>query len=512
MKVLELIKNGLYKQAELLLKSKPNKDALDFSYLATIYLEQNILNQEVADYINTALKLRPNLVEGLIAKSVFFLKCNDNKNAQKIAEQILNLNSNNLEAIFILCRLNFWKNNLDIAQELAQQILSNAPEHSEANAYMAKILISKNQNNITEASVYINKAITTKPFSIINQNILLEIVYLTNKHDDNLIKTLKQLEPKIFFFESNPKFLYYSLYKLYKDLNLYDKSSDMLIKANLLSRQNNNFDENLIEQLHQKVKNIFNQNFINFYQENHNQDIAQIKPIFIVGMPRSGTTLIEQILTTNSQIYGTQEYIQFFKKFQFQLETQINQLNFTLLAQQYEATVKDFMQKNKSDNYVNIIVDKYLDNYLWIGLIVLTFPRAKIINCQRHPLDTCLACFERNFIDIPWSYSLSEIANQYNRYRDLMNHWHTLLPNTILDVQYENIVLNTEAEIQRILEYCDLTWNEDYLKFYNQKRNVNTSSKYQVSKPIYQNSINKWKNYPKLTTPLRQIIKKEYLN
>ena len=143
--------------------------------------------------------------------------------------------------------------------------------------------------------------------------------------------------------------------------------------------------------------------------------------------------------------------------------------------------------------------DKYPENFFWLGFIKLILPKSKIIHCYRNSKDNCLSLFKNHFPTgkMDYTYKLSNIVEYYNLYYELMNHWLEVLPNFTFDIKYENLIINTESEIRKLLEFCKLSWNNKCLNFHDNKRIVKTASDVQARNKIYTSSVDSWKNYEK---------------
>jgi hypothetical protein len=152
-------------------------------------------------------------------------------------------------------------------------------------------------------------------------------------------------------------------------------------------------------------------------------------------------------------------------------------------------------------------IDKMPNNFAHIGFIKTILPNAKIINAKRHPLDSCVSSFKQLFYKgQSWSYDLFEIGEYYLEYERLMKHWHEVYPNDIYDIQYEKLIEDQEEETKKLIDYCGLDWEEECLKFYENKRSVNTASSEQVRQPIYKGAMFAWKNYESELGPLIEIL------
>ena len=221
-------------------------------------------------------------------------------------------------------------------------------------------------------------------------------------------------------------------------------------------------------------------------------------------MPRSGTTLLEQILASHSKVFGADEVL-FIPKL---INKYFNQNNINLFLQGKFNFEKSNLKK-MGEEYIMLMnalsknskrtTDKLPANFLNIGLIKLILPKSKIIHCYRNPKDNIFSIFKNHFPGnkITFASDLRETVAYYNLYSDLMKFWNNLLPDFVLNIKYENLINNTEHEVRRILNFCDLDWENSCLKFYDTKRPVKSASDTQVRNKIYTSSINLWKKYEK---------------
>ena len=227
-------------------------------------------------------------------------------------------------------------------------------------------------------------------------------------------------------------------------------------------------------------------------------------------MPRSGTSLIEQVIASHSKVHGAGETNTLYKILNkyFINDGRLLELN-NLDNKIFNDAGKEYvtLMKNKSRNK-KFIIDKLPINFRWIGLINIILPEAKIINCTRNPYDTCLSIFE-NFFHIrgnEYTFNLKEIANYYNLYSDLLNYWKKIIHKNFFEINYEEFIYNQKNNTKKLLEYCSLAWEDQCMNFHLTKRTVRTSSDNQVRQKIYTQSINKWKKYKDDLNDLMKII------
>ncbi|MBF0193474.1 MAG: sulfotransferase [Magnetococcales bacterium] len=236
-------------------------------------------------------------------------------------------------------------------------------------------------------------------------------------------------------------------------------------------------------------------------------------PIFILGMPRSGTTLVEQIIASHSQVYGAGEGMGLWHltdELALLTKTregfpegvrEIEQNSWHDLALAYEGGLRE-----KSADALHI-TDKMPHNFLNVGLIHLMFPNAVIIHCKREAIDTCLSIYMQNFTGHhPYSYDLTELGEYYQLYHGLMGHWQNVLPNRMLEVQYEQMVEKPEQTAKKIIATCGLTWEDGCMDFHKSNRAVHTASLVQVRKPIYKSAVSRWKKYEAQLKPLIEAL------
>ena len=293
--------------------------------------------------------------------------------------------------------------------------------------------------------------------------------------------------------------LHFSIAKAYEDINNINKSYENLILGNNLKKTSTNFKIELEIKLFNDIKKIFSKiDLTNISKNNQsNQNI-----IFILGMPRSGTTLTEQIISSHSQVYGSGElpYLskiisdEFIENSELSMSKLLSNFNnyssSNQISDKYFSYLKNYKIKQK------FITDKAPLNFRWLGLIKIFFPSAKIIHCSRMPKDNCLSLYKNIFEgNLNFCYDEKDLGTYYNIYSNLMKFWKETFPNGFLDVPYESLIRDKDTQIKKIINYCDLDWEEQCLSFNKNKNPIKTVSLAQARSPIYNSSVESYKKF-----------------
>ncbi|HVC28395.1 MAG TPA: sulfotransferase [Gammaproteobacteria bacterium] len=305
--------------------------------------------------------------------------------------------------------------------------------------------------------------------------------------------------------------LQFTLGKVCDDRSEFSQAFEHYLHANRLKRAALEYDENR--------QRIFFQNFIRYFnsallEKNGDAGTNIELPVFIVGMSRSGTTLVEQILASHPKVHGAGELHLLRRCLRVELGptdrddelpaklAELDGPRFRRIGERYCAELAQL-----APDAVRI-TDKLPGNMALVGLIHIAFPSAKIIHCVRDPLDTCVSCFSKLFTTgHAFSYELGELGRFYRLYEELMQHWHTLLPTgRMLEVRYENVIMDFENQARRLVDFCGLPWDEACLRFHEHRRTVKTASLAQVRQPIYASSVGRWRRYAQYLEPLRQAL------
>ena len=362
---------------------------------------------------------------------------------------------------------------------------------------------------LEEAAASYEKAIYYKPeFASAHLNLSALKEYTP---DDPQLEAMERLLADTRLSESARTELYFAVAKSYEDLGQYDRSFEYLGEGNRLRKKELRYNIADDRKLFASIKRLASAG--TSVPDVESDKTASIEPLFVVGMMRSGTSLVEQILATHTQVHGAGE-----------LET-INQLVTPLFTDsldksglEAEASLPIVDWSSVRSTYLGalealevderIITDKMPLNFRWIGIILSAFPESKIIHLKRDPMATCWSIYKHYFSSSGngYAYDLGDLAEYYKLYADLMAFWHERYPNAIYDVRYEHLTENQEEETHRLLEFCNLEWQEECLNFHKTKRLVKTISATQVRREMYRGSSEAWKKFERHLQPLGKAL------
>ena len=310
--------------------------------------------------------------------------------------------------------------------------------------------------------------------------------------------------------EPRANFLF-ALGKAFEDRGDYAGAFEHYRAGNELRRQRESYDPVTTLDTHDALVRVFTREF---FQEHEGLGAKSNEPIFIVGLPRSGSTLIEQILASHSTVEGTHELPELSRVARSTggeryAGKAYPESMLALGPDDYAELGNDYLARaaRHRDNSQGRFTDKLPNNFAHVGFAQLVLPNASIVNARRHPLDSCVGSYKQLFArGQPFTYDLYEIGEFYLEYQRMMDHWHDVLPGKVLDVQYEDVVGNLEPEVRRLLEHCGLEFEEACLRFYETERAVKTASSEQVRQPIYSGSVQAWRRFEEYLDPLIEVL------
>ena len=307
-------------------------------------------------------------------------------------------------------------------------------------------------------------------------------------------------------------YLNFALGKAYEDRHDFETSFHYYARGNRLKKAQSSYDAG------QMTADLAAQREVctaDLFERRHGTGFDAPDPIFIVGLPRAGSTLLEQILSSHSQVDGTLELPNILSLSQ-RLRRRARQGTASaypqLLAELADEELEEFGRKFIEDTRIHrqdapFFIDKMPNNFRHIGLIHLILPNAKIIDARRHPMACCFSGFKQLFAEgQEFSYDLEDLGAYYRDYVELMDHWDAVLPGMVLRVQYEDVVNDTAGQVERILDYCDLPHEDACVRFYETKRSVRTPSSEQVRQPIFTSGLEQWRNFEAWLEPLKSAL------
>jgi len=420
--------------------------------------------------------------------------------AKKLYQQILTKEPNNAHAIHFLGLLASEENQLDIAKQNLETAIrlqpNNAIFHHNTAGFLSRI------GDIEHAISHFKQAINLKPDYAEAYQGLTECTQF--KGDTNLIDQINRQLNRNALSDLQANYMHFAVAKIHADSQNYDQAFHHYLLGNKLKHAKFNPDT-----YHQQIADQINTFTSELIYKRKEWGLYSHTPIFILGMPRSGTTLVEQILASHSSVYGAGELsdIADISRALMDKTRSNNSYPLCIPALTHLDIISLGIQYNsrllKLSSGTERVINKHPLNFRHIGLILSMFPNARIIHTARDPLDTCLSCFFQNFSKgQEYSFDLENLGEFYNGYRKLMTHWKSVYPDKIFDIEYEDIVSNQEKITRKLVQFCNLPWEDNCLSHHKTERPVATASKYQVRQPIYKSSIKRWKHYEKHLQPL----------
>ena len=493
-----------HKKIKLLMKQFPNIPIL-YNLFGLILTKLEKTQESIGAY-KTALRLNPKMA---IAHN------NLGNIYYRILNEITTAKENSEKAITIDPRFAIAFNNLgNLYRDLNQSDQSincfKKAIELEPKLYVAYKNLGTTYSSAGDFKTSINffhKAMEIEP-NFLEPHREISLLTKYEKNNEHLVKMEKLFENSN-LKDDNKMHLAMALGKAYEDIKQYKKSFEKYHLGNSLKRKSFKYDIKSDEKIFETIKSNFGKKL---FEKFNDTGYKKFSPIFIVGMPRSGTTLIEQILSSHPNVYGAGELTiiqrvitNFSDRKPLKFFEGIEGLNQHILYEMGESYEKITRSSFKFDKF---LTDKLPHNFLFIGLIKIILPTAKIIHCDRDARDNCFSIFKNFFAgSVLFGYDLKELGQYHNLYKDLMKHWKNTIPEFIYDISYEKLVNNLEIETKKLLKFCNLNWNANCLKFHKNNRSVNTASLSQVRQPIYKSSIKTWEHYKDDLKPMLSLLK-----
>jgi len=303
-------------------------------------------------------------------------------------------------------------------------------------------------------------------------------------------------------------YLHFALGKADEDGQRYDDAFSHYRAGNMIKRRMTRWDPRKNSEQTSDIIRVFNVEMIECLTGGGDPDPS---PIFILGLPRSGSTLQEQILSSHSQVEGTRElpYIPWIARQLLPSASPYPEGMRELDRGQLQGIAQRYLRRASRHRVEGkpFFIDKLPNNFSYIGLIALCMPNAKIIHTRRDPMDNCFGCFKQLWAEGQhFSYDLEDLGAYYRDYHRLMQHWHLMFPGRILDVEYESVVRDIRGSVETLLAFCGLEWEDSCLRFHETDRAINTASSEQVRQPVYDSALDYWRNFAPWLEPLQTAL------
>ena len=534
----KLLTNGQINEAlkivEALIKKSPNVPLL-YNIRGVCYQTIKELGNAIDDFSQATI-LKSDYAEAYCNLGVTYQEKGDLVSAVNAYKNAIDNDSNYPTAHNNLGKIFLASGEIDSSIEHLEFAITLKSDFADAHNNLGSAFLRINKLN--DAIKSYKKAITLKPdFAVANNNLGIAYLrtgdpklaskffenaititpgYATAHHNLSGVKVYKEKDKQVSLIESlliennlsqkERIYLNFALAKAYEDLGNHEELFKHLNEGNRIRKKEMSNSIADSEEHNELIKLFFNSNNIKLTY----RDSLPIRPIFIVGMPRSGTSLVEQIISSHHEVYGAGEVNNFHNIIMPIIEKHAVNENYNLKNDEF-ASIRKQYSNSLARFYANekVITDKWILNFKTIGFILSAFPESKIVHLKRDARATCWSIYKHYFSDEGnrWAYDYQDLARFYKSYLGLMDYWHNLFPWKIYDISYEDLTSNQEKETRNLLKYCDLDWDENCLNFYTNTRAVKTASAVQVRNKMYQGSSDVWRQYSEHLKPLLDALK-----
>ena len=534
----KLLTNGQINEAlkivEALIKKSPNVPLL-YNIRGVCYQTIRELGNAIDDFSQATI-LKSDYAEAYCNLGVTYQEKGDLVSAVNAYKNAIDNDNNFPKAHNNLGKIFLASGEIDSSIEHLECAITLKSDFADAHNNLGSAFLRINKLN--DAIKSYKKAIALKPdFAVASNNLGIAYLrtgdpklaskffenaititpgYATAHHNLSGVKVYKEKDKQVSLIESlliennlsqkERIYLNFALAKAYEDLGNHEELFKHLNEGNRIRKKEMSNSIADSEEHNELIKLFFNSNNIKLTY----RDSLPIRPIFIVGMPRSGTSLVEQIISSHHEVYGAGEVNNFhniimpiIEKHAVNENYNLKNDEFALIRKQYSNSLERFYVNEK------VITDKWILNFKTIGFILSAFPESKIVHLKRDARATCWSIYKHYFSDEGnrWAYDYQDLARFYKSYVGLMDYWHNLFPGKIYDISYEDLTSNQEKETRNLLKYCDLDWDENCLNFYTNTRAVKTASAVQVRNKMYQGSSDVWRQYSEHLKPLLDALK-----
>ncbi len=522
-----------YQQALLQREKYPEA----YNNLATVLRELG-QSEESEHAYRKAIELQPGYLDAYVNLALMLSAESRYDEALRALGRALEIAPRHVPTLVAIARAQMKKANHHQAEQAARVALAIDPDNAVAQATLGEIFLDNDR--FTEALAAFEGALSSAPDSWETRNLYANCLKAVGRLDDALAQFERTLSdnPRAYgcyanmadlvtFTRDSPHFeamerilaeasepdsapfmsLHFAIGKAYDDVGDYPKAIAHWRTGATLRRKDLDYDETETANFFAGIMASYGADYFAGCPFEGNPSAA---PVFIIGMPRSGSTLVEQILTSHPLIHGGGETKELSRRLgalraRFPGLPRYPELGRRMNADQHRIVADGYLSVLQGMNPdAARITDKLLTNYYFVGLLHVLFPNARFINTVRNPIDACISCYSKLFRDdMPHSYDFGELGRYYLRYQALMDHWRRVLPaGTMLSVQYEDVVADVEAQARRLIDFVGLPWDSACLAFHQSARPVKTASVVQVRQPVYQTSVERWRRYGTAIQPL----------
>ncbi|HEX4144962.1 MAG TPA: sulfotransferase [Pirellulales bacterium] len=470
--------------------------------LGEIFQARGQLDQAAARYRHV-IALRPDLAPPYNNLGNVLVNQGKLDEAAAQFEQALTLRPDAAEPHNNLAGVLRQQGKFDQADEHYEQAIALKPDYAEAHNNLGNL--HWDQGKFDQAAASFRRALALKP-DLAEAHFHLADLKTFGPGDADLA-TLEKLAADPDRLPPNKMlYVHFALAKALDDVGDYARACEHWLQGNALKRREVDYDEAAWQRTFRLTAAAFDADLLRRLSGAGDPSPA---PIFVLGMPRSGSTLIEQILASHPQVHAAGELKNLDRVVRavrdpagrpIPFPTWVSTLDADSLRQLGQAYLASLPKLPEGKRR---IIDKMPGNFLYAGLIRLMLPGARIVHTVRDPVDTCVSCFSRLFADLPFSYDLGELGRYYRGYHELMAHWRSTLPaGVMLDVAYEDVVDDLDGQARRLVDFCGLPWDDRCLSFHETRRPIATPSNVQVRRPLYRSSLSRWRRYEGYLRPL----------
>ena len=489
-KLLEKQYNEVIEECILILK---NSNVEIFYNLLCLAYNNKGETYKAIDIMNEALKKNPKNADFLNNLGMFYSNIYDYKKAEEKYKKGLEIEKNNLSLLNNLANLKKDLDQTDEAVNIYERILSIKSDSLLVMYNLAGLYNSLGEFEKSKKLYF--QMLEIKPDFTEADRLISQMEKYDSKHKHFL--NLKEKLSNMRLEDNSLVHLHFALGKAHGDQKNYFESFDNYKKANDISKKISNYSFEKSKRRFDAIKKKFRS------LDDNKLNKKDRKFIFIIGMPRSGTSLTEQILSSHKNVIGGGElpYVQKLYNDYFKTNENLDNNDLLKCNKEYLNFVSNIDDTNK------VFTDKAPLNFFYVGFILKFLPNSKFINIIRNPIDNCWSIYKNYFpTKIDFGNDLNDLSKYYRSYKDLMLFWKKLFPNEIYDLKYENLVKNTEQEIKKLLQFCSLDWDENCLKHHKNKRVIKTISFNQARRPIYNTSLKSYDGYENYLTDLKCLL------